>query len=120
MIPKLSRGYLNEQAARRSAVAVLLLVCLELLKPDFGGAQALQIVNMAIPSKSFQMVIYPLAAQKGYMKEENDQAIYASPGASIQAMLGGDVLRRGVERCGIKGQRALKVIASPATGANGC
>ena len=25
------------------------------------GAQSLQIVNMAIPAKSFQMVIYPIA-----------------------------------------------------------
>ena len=33
-------------------------------------AQSLQIVNMAIPAKSFQMVIYPVAQQRGYMREE--------------------------------------------------
>ncbi len=57
------------------------------------NAQSLQTVNMAIPSKSFQMVIYPIAQQKGYMKEEgiDQRVIFIAPTTSIQAMLGGDV-----------------------------
>src|ERR1041384_4798012 len=57
------------------------------------GAQSLQIVNMAIPAKSFQMVIYPIAQQRGYMREEGIdlRVIYIAPVTSIQAMLGGDV-----------------------------
>ena len=118
MVLKLSRGYLNEKAARWSAVAVLLLVCFELLKPDFAGAQALQVVNMAIPSKSFQMVIYPLAAQKGYMKEEGIdlRVIYISPVTSIQAMLGGDVQFTGAGSSALvsiaRANAPLKVIVS--------
>ena len=48
---------------------------------------------MAIPSKSFQMVIYPVAQQKGFMKEGGSiqRIIYVAPTTSIQAMLGGDV-----------------------------
>jgi ABC-type nitrate/sulfonate/bicarbonate transport system substrate-binding protein len=48
---------------------------------------------MAIPSKSFQMVIYPLAKERGFMKEEGIdlRVIYIAPVTSIQAMLGGDV-----------------------------
>jgi NitT/TauT family transport system substrate-binding protein len=48
---------------------------------------------MAIPSKSFQMIIYPLAQQRGYMKEEglDLRVVYIAPTTSIQALLGGDV-----------------------------
>jgi len=48
---------------------------------------------MAIPAKSFQMVIYPVAQQRGYMKEEGIdlRVIYIAPTTSIQGMLGGDV-----------------------------
>jgi ABC-type nitrate/sulfonate/bicarbonate transport system substrate-binding protein len=55
-------------------------------------AQSPEIVNMAIPAKSFQMVIYPIAQQKGYMREESldERVIFIAPTTSIQAMLGGD------------------------------
>jgi hypothetical protein len=45
------------------------------------AAQSLQIVNMAIPAKSFQMAIYPIAQQKGYMKEEgiDQRVIFIAP-----------------------------------------
>ena len=41
---------------------------------------------MAIPSKSFQMAIYPIAQQKGYMKEEgiDQRVIYIAPTTSIK------------------------------------
>ena len=57
------------------------------------GAQSLQVVNVAIPAKSFQMVIYPIAQQKGYMREEGIdlRVIYIAPTTSIQAMLSEDV-----------------------------
>jgi ABC-type nitrate/sulfonate/bicarbonate transport system substrate-binding protein len=50
-------------------------------------------VNVAIPAKSFQMVIYPIAQQKGYMREEGIdlRVIYIAPTTSIQAMLSEDV-----------------------------
>ena len=73
--------------------AVALLVCMEFFAFDLAGAQSLQTVNMAIPARSFQMVIYPIAQQKGYMKEEgiDQRVIFVAPTTSIQAMLGGDV-----------------------------
>ncbi|MEA2657487.1 MAG: hypothetical protein QOF64_65, partial [Candidatus Binatota bacterium] len=37
------------------------LLCLALIAPKVTNAQSLQTVNMAIPSKSFQMAIYPIA-----------------------------------------------------------
>jgi NitT/TauT family transport system substrate-binding protein len=61
--------------------------------PERAAAQSLQVVNVAIPAKSFQMVIYPIAQQKGYMREEGIdlRVIYIAPTTSIQAMLSEDV-----------------------------
>jgi NitT/TauT family transport system substrate-binding protein len=72
--------------------AALILSMLSFL-PEIATAQSLQTVNMAIPAKSFQMVIYPIAQQKGYMREEGIdlRVIYIAPTTSIQAMLGEDV-----------------------------
>jgi ABC-type nitrate/sulfonate/bicarbonate transport system substrate-binding protein len=66
---------------------------------------------MAIPSKRFQMVIYPIAQQKGYMKEEGIdlRVIFIAPTTSIQAMLGGDVNFTGA------GTSALVTIARSST-----
>ena len=70
-----------------------LLLTLEAMNVKIAGAQTLQTVNMAIPAKSFQMVIYPLAKERGFMKEEGIdlRVIYIAPVTSIQAMLGGDI-----------------------------
>lgn len=89
---------------------VAALVCLQLLKAEC-SAQTLQTVNMAIPSKSFQMVIYPIAQERGYMKEEgiDMRVIYIAPVTSIQAMLGGDVQFTGA------GSSALVSIARAST-----
>jgi NitT/TauT family transport system substrate-binding protein len=75
------------------AVAIALAISLQLLEIHNAGAQSLQIVNVAIPSKSFQMVIYPVAQQRGYMKEEGIdlRVVFIAPTTSIQGMLGGDV-----------------------------
>ncbi|HEU4343242.1 MAG TPA: hypothetical protein VFU31_16950, partial [Candidatus Binatia bacterium] len=72
-----------------SLLVVWLVVGLEVLNGNFADAQPLQTVNMAIPAKSFQMVIYPLAKERGFMKEESIdlRVIYIAPVTSIQAML---------------------------------
>ena len=78
---------------KTARVTVVLLGFMQLARVEFAGAQSPQIVNMAIPARSFQMVIYPVAQQKGYMREEGIdlRVIYIAPVTSIQAMLGGDV-----------------------------
>jgi NitT/TauT family transport system substrate-binding protein len=56
-------------------------------------AAALETVNMAIPTKSFQQVIYPLAQERGYMREEGIdlKIVFIEPTPSIQAALAGSV-----------------------------
>jgi ABC-type nitrate/sulfonate/bicarbonate transport system substrate-binding protein len=73
---------------------VVAVVCsIMSFEPEPAAAQSLQVVNVAIPAKSFQMVIYPIAQQKGYMREEGIdlRVIYIAPTTSIQAMLSEDV-----------------------------
>ncbi len=106
------------QSRKITLAPVMLVACLVLTVPQNGGGQTLQTVNMAIPSKSFQMVIYPLAQQKGYMKEEGIdlRVIYISPVTSIQAMLGGDVQFTGAGSSALvsiaRANAPLKVIVS--------
>jgi NitT/TauT family transport system substrate-binding protein len=81
-------------------------------------AQSLQVVNMAIPAKSFQMAIYPIAQQRGYMKEEGIdlRVIYIAPVTSIQAMLGGDAQFTGAGSSALvsiaRGGTPLKVVVA--------
>jgi len=95
-----------------------ILVSVQLLQPDFTSAQSFQTVNMAIPAKSFQMVIYPVAQQKGYMKEEglDQRVIFIAPTTSIQAMLGGDVQFTGAGTSALvsiaRGNTPLKVVVA--------
>jgi NitT/TauT family transport system substrate-binding protein len=106
-----------QQSASQLRVIVLILSIL-LLDRDFGIAQSLQTVNMAIPAKSFQMVIYPVAQQKGYMKEEglDQRVIFVAPTTSIQAMLGGDVQFTGAGSSALvsmaRGNTPLKVVVA--------
>jgi NitT/TauT family transport system substrate-binding protein len=94
------------------------ILFLPLLSPPFSSAQSLQIVNMAIPARSFQMVIYPVAQQKGYMKEEglDQRVIFVAPTTSIQAMLGGDVQFTGAGSSALvsmaRGNTPLKVVVA--------
>src|SRR4029077_16242783 len=85
--------YPEARPGARLMWAMALLVGVQFLEPEFINAQSLQTVNMAIPSKSFQMVIYPVAQQRGYMKEEGIdlRLILIARTPSIQGMLGGDV-----------------------------
>jgi NitT/TauT family transport system substrate-binding protein len=100
------------------ALAAPLATCVQLSYPKVAGAQTLQTVNMAIPSKSFQMVIYPVAQQKGYMKEEglDQRVIFVAPTTSIQAMLGGDVQFTGAGSSALvsiaRGNTPLKVVVA--------
>src|SRR5919106_3123799 len=93
-----------------------LFLCWSLMHPNVTTAQSLQTVNMAIPSKSFQMAIYPIAQQKGYMKEEglDQRGIFVAPTTSIQAMLGGDVQFTGAGSSALvsiaRGNTPLKVV----------
>ena len=106
------------QSRKVTLAPVMLVVCLVLTVPQNGGGQTLQTVNMAIPSRSFQMVIYPLAQQKGYMKEEGIdlKVIYIAPVTSIQAMLGGNVQFTGAGSSALvsiaRANAPLKVIVS--------
>jgi ABC-type nitrate/sulfonate/bicarbonate transport system substrate-binding protein len=99
-------------------LAAALVACAQLSYPKLAVAQSLQTVNMAIPSKSFQMVIYPVAQQKGYMKEEglDQRVIFVAPTTSIQAMLGGDVQFTGAGSSALvsmaRGNTPLKVIVA--------
>ena len=63
-----------------------------LLLFDVGAAMP-QTVNLAIASKSFQHLIYPIALDRGYMKEEGiDLKItFIEPTPSIQALMAGSV-----------------------------
>jgi NitT/TauT family transport system substrate-binding protein len=74
-------------------LSVALVLSILSFDPKLAAAQSLQVVNVAIPAKSFQMVIYPIAQQKGYMREEGIdlRVIYIAPTTSIQAMLSEDV-----------------------------
>jgi ABC-type nitrate/sulfonate/bicarbonate transport system substrate-binding protein len=63
-----------------------------LLLPD-SSASALERVNVTLPSKSFQFIIFPLAKERGYMKEEgidlNIVVMASTPG--LQAVLAGEM-----------------------------
>jgi NitT/TauT family transport system substrate-binding protein len=102
----------------RWGLAITLILCLQLLKAENSSAQSLQIVNMAVPARSFQMVIYPIAQTKGYMKEEglDQRVIFVAPTTSIQAMLGGDVQFTGAGSSALvsiaRGNTPLKVVVA--------
>ncbi len=53
---------------------------------------ALEKINVTLPSKSFQFIIFPLAKERGYMKEEgidlNIVVMASTPG--LQAVLAGE------------------------------
>jgi NitT/TauT family transport system substrate-binding protein len=56
-------------------------------------ALALEKVNLTLPSKSFQFILFPLAKERGYMKEEgidlNVVVMASTPG--LQAVLAGEM-----------------------------
>jgi NitT/TauT family transport system substrate-binding protein len=68
-----------------------LLIALWIVCPQL--AFALDKVNVTLPSKSFQFIIFPLAKERGYMKEEgidlNIVVMASTPG--LQAVLAGEM-----------------------------
>jgi len=99
-------------------ITSVILLCLSAIFPASTRAQSLQAVNMAVPAKSFQMVIYPIAQQKGYAREEglDQRVIFVAPTTSIQAMLGGDVQFTGAGSSALvsiaRGNTPLKVVVA--------
>jgi len=57
------------------------------------AAFGLETVSLAIPTKTFQNVVYPIAIDRGYMKEEGIdlKLIFIEPVPSVQALLAGSV-----------------------------
>ncbi len=72
------------------AAGVSLTAWLFLLEPEVSG---LETINLAVPAKTFQHVIYPLAQERGYMREEGIdlKIVFIEPTPSVQALLGGSV-----------------------------
>lgn len=72
------------------ATAISLIVWLILPASQLFG---LETISLAIPTKSFQQVIYPLAQERGYMREEGIdlKIVFIEPTPSIQAALAGSV-----------------------------
>lgn len=57
------------------------------------SAVAVERVNVTLPSKSFQFIIFPLAKERGYMKEEGIDlnTVVMSSTAGLQAVLAGEM-----------------------------
>ncbi len=56
-------------------------------------ALGLETISLAIPTKTFQNVVYPIAIDRGYMKEEGIdlKLVFIEPVPSVQALLAGSV-----------------------------
>jgi NitT/TauT family transport system substrate-binding protein len=54
---------------------------------------ALEQINVTLPSKSFQFIVFPLAKERGYMKEEGIDlnTVVMSSTAGLQAVLAGEM-----------------------------
>jgi NitT/TauT family transport system substrate-binding protein len=108
----------NSQQRLGELSFLIIVLGLALFQSGIATAQPLQTVNMAVPARSFQMVLYPIAQQKGYMKEEglDQRVIFVAPTTSIQAMLGGDVQFTGAGTSALvsiaRGNTPLKVVAA--------
>jgi NitT/TauT family transport system substrate-binding protein len=62
------------------------------LVPD-KSAFAIEQVNVTLPSKSFQFIVFPLAKERGYMKEEGIDlnTVVMASAAGLQAVLAGEM-----------------------------
>src|SRR5258706_10301062 len=78
---------------KRIIIRMILLLPIGVLFLPGKSAFALDKVNVTLPSKSFQFIIFPLAKERGYMKEEGidlSTVIMAStPG--LQAVVAGEM-----------------------------
>lgn len=77
----------------KRTVLITYLLLLTILLVAVGPGFALDKVNVTLPSKSFQFIIFPLAKERGYMKEEgidlNVVVMASTPG--LQAVLAGEM-----------------------------
>lgn len=69
----------------------LFVITATLLMPRQPG-HALETVNVTLPSKSFQFVIFPIAKERGYLEEEgiNLQLIYMASSVGLQSVMAGE------------------------------
>lgn len=69
---------------------LVLLACSVFL---FSKAASAETVTLAIPTKTFQNVVYPIAQERGYMKEEGIELklVFIEPVPSVQALMAGSV-----------------------------
>ena len=68
-------------------------MAISFLPPAEKSALALERVNVTLPSKSFQFIVFPLAKERGYMKEEGIDlnTVVMSSTAGLQAVLAGEM-----------------------------
>ena len=101
-----------KKSLQRTTVIGLIFWLLLLRSEVFG----LDTITIAIPTKSFQQVIYPLAQERGYMREEGiDLKItFIEPTPSIQALVAGSVHFTGAGSSALvavaKGAAPVKVV----------
>ena len=78
---------------KKIALSVIFPLLIGVLLLSDKSASALDKVNVTLPSKSFQFIIFPLAKERGYMKEEgidlNVVVMASTPG--LQAVLAGEM-----------------------------
>ncbi len=77
---------------------------------------SLETLTLALPTKSFQQAIYPIAQERGYMKEEGIdlKIVFMEPTPSIQALVAGSVQFTGAGSSAlvaiVKGGAPVKVV----------
>jgi ABC-type nitrate/sulfonate/bicarbonate transport system substrate-binding protein len=76
---------------RRRTVVAAFMIAWGLLPG--AEAPALETVHLAIPTRSFQQVVYPLAQERGYMREEGIdlQITFIEATTGVQALVAGSV-----------------------------
>ncbi len=87
----LRRGSSDKTAASKRAVTWFLTSACLLLPAR--AAFSLETVTVALVAKSFQYVIFPIAQERGYMKEEGIdlKTVFMQTTPSIQALIAGNV-----------------------------
>ena len=77
----------------RSSIIIVWLLLSSFSPVTLRWAFALEQVNVTLPSKSFQFIIFPLAKERGYMKEEGIDLniVVMSSTAGLQAVLAGEM-----------------------------
>src|SRR5260370_33876585 len=79
------------RSVRRPGRILRILVVVAFLALFNSRATALETVNLALSNKNFQMILYPIAQERGYMQEEGIdlRVIIARAELSVQATMAG-------------------------------